>query len=96
MDSIGVRAASEAEKQEIFEAMVRETDYWRDIEGKDDAWERLKAAKVAVIESYIPDSPGWIGDLYLVVWGIGPERITYCGRGGNGMHVIYDGELPAE
>ncbi len=96
MDGIGVRAASEAEKREIFDAMVRETDYWRGIEEKEDAWERLKAAQVAVIESYIPDSPGWIGDLYLVVWGAGTERITYCGRGKDGMHVIYDGELQAK
>lgn len=44
----------------------------------------LANARIAVIRDYQPDSPGWTGDLFIVVWGGGYETLSLIFRNNEG------------
>lgn len=48
----------------------------------EDPLEILLAAPVSKIEDYIPDGPGWCGDIYTIFWGH-TEAFTLVGLSSN-------------
>lgn len=68
-----------------------------DDEQTEELRERILAGPSVKFSNYIPDCPGWIGDLYFVVWGW-HNRVTYLGRASHSREwqIVYDGELYKE
>src|ERR1044072_4919589 len=50
----------------------------------DEAADLVNGAYIAVFDKYVPDCPGWVGRLAVVVWSGGPEmHATFAVEGPN-------------
>ena len=61
--------AEEAQKGIEKVVLAKFSDGMNDYETK----EALAGSRVVIMENYISDTPGFVGDIYLLVFGGGPE-----------------------
>lgn len=81
---------NELSKLEIDEISKLLSDEWGC--DREHAREMILSHEVRIIRHYVSDGPGWIGDMYIFVWGE-PQFMTSLGYGyDTGWQIFFDGE----